>query len=113
MQRETKTVSLVSGISAIIHTYLTAREANEIKEVMMKAMKIDIADLKVGNDVPLKGQIDGAILMEQERMAIKALVVSINGVSGPEVVENMRSDDYNKLVEEINIIRNGNLPSGK
>lgn len=107
--RESRTFKTPSGVEIIIYTYLTAAESNCIKEIMMRAMKIDIADLKVGSDaVPLKGQIDGTILMEQENLLVKYLVKECPGS-----IDDLREADYQALVKELNTIRNGNLPEAK
>lgn len=106
MERETKRHALPSGLAVTLHTYLTASEHNAIKSLMMSAMKIDIADLKSGaTEVPLKGQIDGTILMEQEKLLVKYLVKE-----SPTPVDSLRASDYESLVSELNSIKAGNLP---
>jgi hypothetical protein len=111
MQRDTQLITLPSGIPVTVYTYLTAGESNEIKAVMMKAMKIDISDLKSGTEeVPLKGQIDGSILMEQEKILVKSLLVKVGELpANPDLVSNLRDTDYLKLVEILNSIKAGNL----
>lgn len=106
--RPTKEIALPSGQKIIIYTYLTAKEANEIKAVMMRAMKIDISDIKEGEKVPLKGQIDGTVLMEQEELLVKALVKE-----GQMSMYDLPHEDYFFLVEELNKIRKGNLAPAK
>lgn len=115
MQRDTKQITLPSGQIVTVYSYLTAGEANEIKAVMMKAMKIDISDLKSGADeVPLKGQIDGSILMEQEKILVQKLVVKVGDENATyELVSSLRDTDYLKLVESLNNIKAGNLPVPK
>ena len=111
MQRETRKITLPSNIEVEVYTYLTAGEANSIKSLMMQAMKIDIADLKSSNDgVPLKGQIDGTILMQQEKLLVKSLVIKIgNQAATDEVISMLRDTDYVSLVETLNNIKTGNL----
>lgn len=115
MQRETQKITLPSGTEVELYTYLTAGEANAIKALMMQAMKIDIADLKSSNDgVPLKGQIDGTILMQQEKLLVKSLVVTIGNQSATdETISMLRDTDYVSLVEKLNNIKSGNLPVPK
>ncbi len=115
MQRNTTQITLPSGQVVTVYSYLTAGEANEIKAVMMKAMKIDISDLKSGADeVPLKGQIDGTILMEQEKILVQKLVVKVGDENATyELISSLRDTDYLKLVESLNNIKTGNLPVPK
>lgn len=115
MQRETKTITLSSGQTLEVNTYLTAGEANSIKAIMMQAMKIDIADLRsTTSEVPLKGQIDGTILMEQEKLLVKYLVVKIGDAPVSDIlISNLREHDYTELVVKLNEIKAGNLPVPK
>lgn len=106
--RDTKEFVTSSGAKFTLNTYLTAGESNAIKALMMTAMKIDIADLKEGVEAPLKGQIDGTILMEQEKLMVKFLVVN-----SPRPVDEMPESDYSELIVELNKIKGGNLAKAK
>lgn len=111
MERETKKFTLPSGKEVTLYTYLTAQEANQIKSVMMSAIKVDVTDImssKEGEIVPMKGQVDGSILIKQEELLVKFLVKECEGG-----VDNIRATDYQPLVNELNTIKNGNLVSAK
>ncbi len=105
MQRETKSFATPSGIEIVLKTYLTAREANSIKDEMYKMMKIDP---QTGGS---KSEITGEFLLEQERKALALLVVSINGNSENilETLLDMRNSDYQSIVKEMNSIQAENL----
>lgn len=106
--RPTKEFITSSSQKFVLYTYLTAGESNAIKALMMSAMKIDIADLKEGVEAPLKGQIDGTILMEQEKLMVKSLVKE-----SPVPTEELPEADYAELVAELNKIKGANLVKAK
>lgn len=108
MERATEVFKAPSGLEIVIYTYLTAKEANEHKNVFMKAVKFDIADIKDGmKEAPMKGQVDGTILQEQEDVLVRSLVKSC-----PEGIENIRQSDYAALIVRLNEIKGG-LTSAK
>ena len=109
-ERETKEVLLPSGVMVEIYTYLTAREANSVKEAMYKVMKIDIA-----TGQPVGSELTADFMLEQERKLIGALVKRIAG-SSERILENaldLRNDDYQVIVKEVNAIYNSNLTPAK
>lgn len=113
MQRETTKFTVPSGKSIEIKTYLTGREANAIKEVMLKNMKVDVA---TGQTV---GDLSGDFMIEQEKKLIENLIVSIDGVipeNSPTLIStilDLKNDDYQAIVKEINKIFNANLTQAK
>ena len=76
-ERETKTFTTPAGHAVVLNAYLTGREANEIKNAMFGAMKLNVEDVREGkvnvSDVP------GTFLAEQERKTLGYLVVSVDG----------------------------------
>src|SRR5258708_39274410 len=76
-ERETKTITTPGGHTVVLRTYLTGREANDLKSVMFSALKMNMEDAQSGkvnvSDVP------GTFLVEQERKALGFLVVSLDG----------------------------------
>src|SRR5258708_30048084 len=75
-ERETKTITTPGGHTVVLRTYLTGREANELKAVMFSALKMNMEDAQSGkvnvSDVP------GTFLVEQETKALGFLVVSVD-----------------------------------
>src|SRR5689334_16399716 len=107
MQRETKTITTPSGLIVEIYSYLTAREANEIKESMYKAMKIDMA-----TGTPIVTDLTGEFMIEQEKKLMRILVKSVAGYEGDkpsEALLDMRDSDYQAVLSEVNNIHKGNL----
>lgn len=109
MQRETKEVVTPSGSKIVIKTWISAREANTIKEEMLKGVKID----------PTTGaqssEISGDFVLTQEKTLIGLLVVSVDGDTNAflEKLLDMRNEDYQFVIAEVNKIYSGNLTPGK
>lgn len=111
MERETKKFTLPSGKEVTLYTYLTASESNQIRSIMASAMKVEVTDImnaKEGQSLPMKGQVDGSILIKQEEMLVKLLVKECEGGA-----ENIRASDYPALIDELNVIKAGNLAPAK
>src|SRR5438270_7701766 len=98
-ERETKTFVTPGGRAVVLNAYLTGREANEIKNAMFGALKMNMEDAQSGkvnvSDVP------GTFLAEQERKALGFLVVSVDGdASDPvEKLLDLPSDEYEAVVQ--------------
>lgn len=110
MQRETKTVTTPSGKSVVIHTYLTGREANEIKKAMYKSMKIDMS-----TGQPVVTDLTGEFMLEQEQKLLEKFVVSIDGKTENvlNAILDLNDSDYQAIVAEVNAVHKGNLNPGK
>ena len=104
MQRETKEIVLPSGIKITANTYLTARDANAIKEEMYKVMKIDLDNVDDAGNPKMKGDISAEFLLSQEKMLLERVVVSIDGSTEniKDRLYDLRNSDYQALVVEIN-----------
>ena len=117
MPRETIEIVLPSGLKVVAYTYLTAAESIEFNAVYQKAMRIDMSTIKdidskdPNAKVPMKGEIDGTVLIEQDRLLVKYLVKEpIEGVDG---VYNLRESDYIFLTEKLKALRAANLAQAK
>jgi len=104
MQRETKEIVLPSGIKVVVNAYLTARDANAIKEEMYRVMKIDLEDVDDSGNPKMKGEVSAEFLLNQEKILLEKVVVSI-GDSTENIkdrIYDLRNSDYQALVSEIN-----------
>ncbi len=113
MQRETKTIATPSGNKVEIYSYLTAREANSVKEELYRTLKLDVSS--AGGSDPISTKISGEFVLEQEKKLLGIIVKSIDGVSENilETLLNMRNDDYQFIVAEVNKIHQGNFSQVK
>lgn len=109
MNRETKEITTPSGVKVIIKTWISAREANAVKEEMLKAMKVDPA---TGNQTT---SLSAEFLIQQEKKLIETLVVSVDGDTNAyiEKLLDMRNEDYQAVVSELNKIHLGNFIPAK
>jgi hypothetical protein len=110
MERETKTITTPGGHQVVLRTYLTGREANEIKAAMYAALKMNLEDAQAGkvsvSDVP------GTFIAEQEQKALGYLLVSIDGdASAPvEKLLDLPAAEYEAVIKEVNSIQNPTTP---
>jgi hypothetical protein len=109
-ERETRDFTTPGGHVVKLRTYLTGREATQLKELMYGAVKMSVEDATNGkpsiNDVP------GTFLVEQERKALAFLVVSIDGDTNAPVEKllDLPSGEYDAVAKEINTITNPTTP---
>ncbi len=109
MQRETKSFKTPQGIEIVMKTWLSAREYNEVKAEMFKAIKID----------PTTGEksdsMTGEFMLAQEQKLLSALIVSIDGSTEKisDKLLDMRNDEYQFIVAEANRINSANLAPAK
>jgi hypothetical protein len=110
MPRETKTITTPGGHSIVLRSYLTGREANQLKELLFADLKLNIEDVRDGKmaveDIP------ASFLVKQEEKAIELLVVSVDGVTenAAQAVLDFPSADYDAVLKAINAIRNPTTP---
>jgi hypothetical protein len=110
IERETKEFITPGGHKVVLRTYLTGREANELKAVMYSALKMNMEDAQSGkvnvSDVP------GTFLVEQEHKALGFLVVSIDGDTTAPVDKllDLPAPEYEAVVKECNAIQNPTTP---
>jgi hypothetical protein len=109
-ERETREFKTPGGHTVVLRTYVTGREAAELKAVMFSAVKMNIDDAREGkvniSDVP------GSFLVEQERRALQFLLVSVDGDSTDPINKllDLPSAEYEAVVAEVNRIQNPSTP---
>jgi hypothetical protein len=110
MERETKEIVLPNGNKAVVKTYLTARESNEIKEVFNKAISMHLENGNMISDA-----IPASVLQEQEKKILALLVTSLDGDANNiyERLLDLKQEDYEALVQETNKIQKGNFQTAK
>lgn len=109
MPRETKEIITPSGLKVLVKTWISAGEANIVKQEMLKTMKIDPSTGKQTSE------ITGDFLISQEKTLLGLLVVSVNGETET-VVDKLlesRNEDYQFVISEVNKIYSGNLTPEK
>lgn len=97
--RPTKIITTPSGKEAVIKTYLTARERNEIRAVFLCKMKLNAASQRVE-------EVGGEALSDAEYTLIRLAVVSYDG-SAENVLDRLLDGtpvDYDFIVKETNSI---------
>jgi hypothetical protein len=113
MDRPTTEITTPAGTKAVIKTYLTAREANQLKDVLYANLKMSMTDLSSGKtevqDIP------ATVLLEQERKALDLLIMSLNGSAenSADRLLDLPSSDYDTLVAEVNKVARPDFQKGK
>ena len=83
--RETKTVTLKSGKEVVLYSWITARQARDIREVVLRFAKFgfDTESTKEGlTQKPVMKEYDAAnSLREMDESSIRAAVLSFDGSS--------------------------------
>lgn len=109
MERETKSITLPSGKGALLKSYITARERNEIRNVFMSSMKLNVQE----NQPPQ--ELSGDVMVEAEKKLINSIVVSLDG-SSENITERLLDgsvEDYDFVVVEAGKIDKGNFQKAK
>jgi hypothetical protein len=113
MERTTKTIKTQGGTQAVIKDYLTAREANQLKQVLYADIKMSMTDIGSGktgvSDVP------ATVLLDQERKALEMLIVSLDG-SAENIAErllDLPSTEYDAILVEVNNVTRPNFQKEK
>lgn len=110
MDRATQEFVTPGNHKVVLKSYLTGREANELKAVMFSALKMNMEDAQSGkvnvSDVP------GTFLVEQERKALSFLIVSVDGDTTAPVDKllDLPSAEYEAVIKEVNKIQNPTTP---
>ena len=94
----------------VLRTYLTGREATELKSVMYSAVKMNMADAQSGK--VNVSNVSGAFMVEQERKALDLLVVSLDDdIASPvDRLLDLPSTELEAVVKECNSIQNPTTP---
>ena len=96
--RPTREFVTPNGVRIIINTYMTAREANALRQEIWGKLSLSVEDGKVADKLP------GSVLYEQERKALEAMVVSVNGDTDQilDKLDDLPQDDYQAVLAEVN-----------
>jgi len=100
MERETETITTPIGKQkVVIKKWLTGRERRDIINALVNETTFDSQNV---NNFKLKGEI----LSKSQDAAIKAIIVDIDGKSEDilDIVLDMRSEDYDFIIKEIDKI---------
>lgn len=108
--RETREIATTGGHKIVLKSYLTGREANELKAVMYGALKMNMDDAQSGK-VNI-GEVPGTFLVEQEQKALELLVVSFDGSTETPIAKllDLPSSEYEEVIKEVNKIQNPTTP---
>jgi hypothetical protein len=109
-ERETRLFITPNSNQVLLRTYLTGRDAAEIKGVMLSSLKMTVSDLDTKR-VDM-GSISGDVIAAQERKVWECLIVSVNGdAENPvETFLDLPSADYDAVLAEIEHIKNPTTP---
>jgi hypothetical protein len=110
-ERETKEITTPLGHKVVLRSYLTGREANELKAVMFSAVKMNMDDVQSGKIGV--GEVPGTFLVEQEKKALDILLVSLDGDTNAPVDKllDLPSTEYDAVVKAVNEIQNPTMPA--
>lgn len=106
MERDTKIITTPAGHTVVLKSYLTGREANELKGVMFSALKMNIEDAQSGK-INI-GDVSGSFLVDQEQKAMSLVLVSLDG-SADNALErllDLPSSEYDAVKAEVDKITN-------
>jgi len=109
--RETRTVTTPGGHTVVLRSYLTGREANELRQVLYADLKLNMEDVQSGKIAI--DEIPASFIVNQEQRAIEILVVSVDGVTenAAQTLLDFPEDEYNAVVAVVNEIRNPTKPA--
>ena len=110
MERETKAITTPAGHNVVLRSYLTGREANELKSVLFADLKLNVEDVQSGKIAI--GDIPASFLVKQEEKAIELLIVAVDDMieNASQKVLDFPEADYQAVVEAVNAIRNPTKP---
>jgi hypothetical protein len=110
VERQTRELVTTAGTKIFLKSYLTGREAADIKSIMLSSLKMSMNDAET-KKVDMGG-ISGAVLLEQERKTLGYLLVSVNGdAENPvEKLLDLPSTEYDAVLKEIENIKNPTTP---
>jgi hypothetical protein len=108
--RQTKEFTTPGGHKVVLYTYLTGREAQDLKSIMFSSLKVSMDDVQSGK-VGL-GDVPSTFLVDQEKKALSYLVVSVDGneTAPIDALLDLPSSEYEAVIKEINAIQNPTTP---
>jgi hypothetical protein len=111
MDRETKTITTKNGHNILVKTYLTAREANQIKGITLSKLNYEGSE----GDIKTNVKLAGTSLLDEELKILEISVVSIDGKTEKimEVLQDMPFDEYQEVVDQAKELTKGLFPQPK
>jgi len=100
MDRETKIIK-TQNHQVEIKTYITAGEKRQLRDVLLKGMKINMEE-----NTPKISELSPDIITEAENRAIEIVVVSIDGAK-ENILQRLlefKNDEFDQVMEEVNKI---------
>lgn len=110
MDRKTKTITLPSGKIAEVKEYITARERNELRGILLSQFTFKPDEAK-----PEIGQISGDIAEKIEHKRIAIGIVSYDG-SAENILDRILDgtpEDYDFIIAELNKLDTGGFRKAK
>jgi hypothetical protein len=108
--RQTTPFVTPGGITIVLRSYLTGREAADLKSILLSSLKMTMSDVE--NKKVDMGGLSGAVLAQQERKTLDYLVVSVDGITenAVEKLLDQPSTEYDAVLKEIEKIKNPTTP---
>jgi hypothetical protein len=103
MERETKKIiTPVDKIEVEIYTWITGGELEEIQDIYLKDYEVS-----VGGDKP-NATLNGSMVKTINHKQIEKLIMSVKGIKENvlQSILNLKSSDYQFVIEEINKVVN-------
>ena len=110
MERKTKTLQTPLGKELVLKEYVTARERNELRSILLGNMKFDTEGKEIG-----QAELSGNTLELSERKMIEVIITSYDG-SAENIAERLLDctpEEYDFVVKEAMEINKGNLIAAK
>jgi hypothetical protein len=109
-ERQTTTFTTPAGNKIVLRTYLTGREAADIKNVMLSSLKMSMSDFE--SKKMDMGGLSGDILVQQERKTLEYLIVSVNGTTEKplDALLDLPATEYDAVLKEVEKIKNPTTP---
>lgn len=102
-------VTPVKGHKVVLRSWITGRESQKIDSAMFKGVGT------TGDGKRLQPKLSDTMLADQENASIEVIVVSVDGKDNDLVntVLNMRKQDYDFVLKEVDRVVNGDVPEKK
>lgn len=109
--RVTKTLSLPSGKTAEVYTYMTARERNEVKKGIYESMT-----LKQVEGSKQQGELTGGSLATAEQKVLNLMLVKYGELTGQSAVNALLDQDpadYDAIMIELDAVTKQTFQTAK
>lgn len=106
-ERETRNVTTPGNHVAVLKTYLTGREVNDIKRALFGSVSIERGE----DGKPVVPQYPLALAIDREKKLLEYTVASLDGVveNAADKVQDLTSTDYKFVVQEAEKAVDGNF----